>query len=507
MERNEELLRIIADSTEFSEVRSTGLLPEPDADDGYYFISYSHKDYKKVTPDILRLREAGAKIWYDRGLESGKSWIKEVKKKISSYYCKGVIFYISKNYLQSESCILEFVHFAGLISKSCLFVLLDDAFGEDGAGVMAAFERFGLGPEDTVGTDLALLLNPVLPYEADISEKMQATRCFAEPELLQYTYLHGMGGIASKLFDLVVGRAAMVSGIEDKNVKRVEIPETVSNGGKTYKVIGIKSDTFRNCEMLEEVTVGNKWLMMEKHIFVRCPHLKRVRLGKPMRRLGTRIGLLNQIFDRCPEARLELADPRVIYQSTFKNSPDITEAVHRQEVSWAGECFAGCHQLRRAVLGKRDEWGSGMFTGCTSLEEVEIPDGNRTLMVANSFSGCKRLKSIRLSRWVSRIGQDSFKDCESLVEINIPRRVNYIHPTAFAGCTALRTVVVDSKNFDYMKSTPIHRKSCFDELFPALSRIYFRAVPKHIELFRAPFEEIPSDRRGYRLFERRENHD
>jgi len=91
------ILEQIAQSDSFAQVKNAGILPEPDADEGYYFVSYSHKDYKKVFKDILAFQQNGLPIWYDRGLESGKSWINEVKKKISSYYCRGVIFYISED--------------------------------------------------------------------------------------------------------------------------------------------------------------------------------------------------------------------------------------------------------------------------------------------------------------------------------------------------------------------------------------------------------------------------
>ena len=42
----------------------------------YYFVSYSHLDYKEVYCDILRLQEQGINVWYDRGLPAGRDWEK-----------------------------------------------------------------------------------------------------------------------------------------------------------------------------------------------------------------------------------------------------------------------------------------------------------------------------------------------------------------------------------------------------------------------------------------------
>ena len=75
--------------------------------DEYYFVSYSHSDYKEVYADILRLQEQGINIWYDRGLPAGKDWEKSAYEAIIRYSCVGVIFYLSENSLKSQSVIKE----------------------------------------------------------------------------------------------------------------------------------------------------------------------------------------------------------------------------------------------------------------------------------------------------------------------------------------------------------------------------------------------------------------
>ena len=117
-----EIISFINSSHSFDEVRAANVLPEPDQDDGFYFVSYSHKDYKKVLTDIVKYFDCGFKIWYDRFLESGKSWTAEVHKKIASYYCKCVIVYVTQNFLQSESCLSEIECICDN-DKSCLLVL------------------------------------------------------------------------------------------------------------------------------------------------------------------------------------------------------------------------------------------------------------------------------------------------------------------------------------------------------------------------------------------------
>ena len=75
--------------------------------DEYYFVSYSHADYKEVYSDILRLQQLGINIWYDRGLPAGRDWEKSAYEAIIKYSCVGVIFYLSENSLASGAVIKE----------------------------------------------------------------------------------------------------------------------------------------------------------------------------------------------------------------------------------------------------------------------------------------------------------------------------------------------------------------------------------------------------------------
>ena len=73
--------------------------------DEYYFVSYSHRDYKLVFESLHRL-QSGAKhinVWYDRDLGVGRDWETEAGNHICNFNCKGVIFFISENAVLSAS--------------------------------------------------------------------------------------------------------------------------------------------------------------------------------------------------------------------------------------------------------------------------------------------------------------------------------------------------------------------------------------------------------------------
>ena len=497
-----ELYEIINSSNNFQEVKASGLLPEPDADDGYYFVSYSHKDYKKVIKDIIEFQERGNKIWYDRGLESGKSWIKEVKQKMSSYYCKGIIFYLSKNYFLSESCMLELSHFLEIINKSCIFITLDEPLDEEGKVIENALDKFNL--PGAVMLDVAMLVNSQVEYDEEIDIKAGYLSSFLEPDLIEYTFMSGIDSVMGKVADMFLGKYALVSGIKDKNIKKIEIPEFVYNDGKKYKVIGIASNSFIQCELLEEVVMGNNWLVIGKNAFVRCPSLKRVKLGLPYKLFGKRNGSVDDSFLHCPQAKFEFEDESVVYNSAFKNRDDLIEMKHDKSVRWGGECFFGCDNLKKVELDKGDLLGDRMFMNCSSLETIIVPKNNSTIVISETFKNCSKLKNITLPNNIMKIGIQTFMNCSSLEEINIPKKVYSIHLTSFENCSSLKKVVFDSTNFKYLKNIPYKKKLYIDTLFPFVKEVYFKKIPKNVEMFKDEFVQCKSDKKGYSLFKRRD---
>ena len=97
------------DENEFIYLRS--LIPAYDVSDGqdYIFISYSHKDYKKVFKDLAYFSYwyRKGRFWYDESFELGVDWKADVKKHIRDRNCVGIVFYISENLIMSSSVVWE----------------------------------------------------------------------------------------------------------------------------------------------------------------------------------------------------------------------------------------------------------------------------------------------------------------------------------------------------------------------------------------------------------------
>ena len=81
----------------------------------------------------------------------------------------------------------------------------------------------------------------------------------------------------------------------------------------------------------------------------------------------------------------------------------------------------------------------GMFLGCTSLTEVELPHTENVENMRAMFAGCKNLKEINLpiTRNVKYMFE-MFRGCTSLTEVELPHTENVVIMGAmFWGCTSL----------------------------------------------------------------------
>lgn len=68
-----------------------------------------------------------------------------------------------------------------------------------------------------------------------------------------------------------------------------------------------------------------------------------------------------------------------------------------------------------------------------------------TAISDSAFSGCKKLKSISIGKYVTSIGDKAFFKCTSLKKIIIPASVKKIGKKAFYGCKKLKSITIKTK--------------------------------------------------------------
>ena len=84
-----------------------------------------------------------------------------------------------------------------------------------------------------------------------------------------------------------------------------------------------------------------------------------------------------------------------------------------------------------------------VFQGCTSLTELDIPEG-WTRIEQSNFAFCSSLRHVHLPETLTSIEGSAFSNCSSLEDINIPEGVTAIGLSAFSRCRSLTHIELPS---------------------------------------------------------------
>lgn len=202
----------------------------------------------------------------------------------------------------------------------------------------------------------------------------------------------------------------------------LEIPDTVTVGGKEWKIISIGDACFENNTSLTSVKLPTGLETLGKNAFCNCSSLTSVDLPRHLKVIGQNAFAYTRISDLVAGDYLEDIESMAFYK---------------------------CRDLRRVVLPKRTgQIGIGAFSGCSSLESIEIDKNNgrfcfegsvlysrkqdRVYSIAGSFNG-----RFAPPRSILTIDQYAAEDCLGLLEIDLPASVTSIGACAFRGCTGL----------------------------------------------------------------------
>lgn len=100
----------------------------------------------------------------------------------------------------------------------------------------------------------------------------------------------------------------------------------------------------------------------------------------------------------------------------------------------------------------------GMCQSCINLEVVDLPCIE--IIGAWAFSGCRKLKKIKLPVTLKHIENYAFANCESLTSIKIPSSIESIGNGAFSNCKKLKTVTIDSKEGNVLIAEDAFPETC-----------------------------------------------
>lgn len=478
----EEKIRLIEESESFGDLPEDAL--PPSHRENYYFVSYSHKDYKRVLKDILMLEALGVNIWYDKEMHIGENWREIAELYISKFQCSGVIFYLTENSISSPACNKE-VEYVLTHDKSFLSVnaALDGRAVESGYSMLCELKRRGLECSDELLSNfkrafpdevlylsaddkienkaraiLAIEREPLFEIRKTLplfetKEHLSAVACrdntIITADLSRVTEADGLSGTVE-----VIGDCLFTNSIKLQSVK---LPSGL---------ISIGESAFRNCGSLSELDLSaQKELSIGKHAFKGCSSLAEIDLSG-VKSIG------EGAFSDCIRLDVDRINGEIgsfAFDNTLIEYVDYVDPQPRLK----SRALYGARRLREFRIHGTftDDIGDSAFNNCEALEYVgpfnasrtPTVSGKRTLSIgAYAFNGCKSLKEISFSGgfdadgavgafWsctsLGRIGLDIVgtkiadcfaRRCERLSEVTNTDRLTEIGEEAFEECESLK---------------------------------------------------------------------
>lgn len=240
-----------------------------------------------------------------------------------------------------------------------------------------------------------------------------------------------------------IGGNAFITGFSGSDAV-VIIPSEID--GK--KVTGISGNAFIGDEDITVVVIPDSVTSIGDKAFSACPSLTTVTIGSGVNEIGS------MAFSACPtlqsffvssENKTYTSRDGILFEGTELVSyaggndaviPDGTVSVRRG-------AFTGKTEIYSVIFPDKGllSLGDYSFSGCTSLEQVNIPD-TVTYTGAGCFAGCYNLEEVFLSRTCTSVSERSFFGCTSLRSIAVPSSVTDIEDSAFLGCEKISGIYI-----------------------------------------------------------------
>lgn len=137
----------------------------------------------------------------------------------------------------------------------------------------------------------------------------------------------------------------------------------------------------------------------------------------------------------------------------FSNDNHLENIVLNEGVETVGDyAFSGCSLLKSVSMPMVKELGEGVFSKCTSLEQVDLSD-ELTEIPRNLYNGCTSLKKAVIPDNVLKIGLRAFKGCSSLDSLycvpiappaydDLSGIIGLNDPEIFKGCPATLKILI-----------------------------------------------------------------
>ena len=204
------------------------------------------------------------------------------------------------------------------------------------------------------------------------------------------------------------------------SLNNIVIPENITEIG---------NNAFQLCDTFTEVNIPQNVTHIGELAFDNCLNLSTINVSENNKNYSDDNGILynknktelilcpikNEISDYAiPESVLEIADYAFAY-----NEKIISVTIPEKTKIIGSNAFRNCVNIKNinfAEYSKLATVKTAAFAGCTSLENIAIPDGI-AIINSSTFYGCKSLKTISLPSALESVEFGAFTGCSNLMDV------------------------------------------------------------------------------------------
>jgi len=256
--------------------------------------------------------------------------------------------------------------------------------------------------------------------------------------------------------------AAIITGYDSSSSQKVTIPQQVTRGTKTYRVVGIRN---LDCSKITELTIGENVRYIEKGA------LKGNAIEKLTIKDNTNNAKLGDIFSSgCYAREIDYTCVRFNgISAKFFSQMSKTESITiRNANTVMANAFYGCDSLRALDLGDCDvdlRMERGSLNGCSKLIRLTLSGMNVGLVYATNESSLAimygdttlptSLTYVSVTK-ATQIPAYAFYNCNNIKTI-MCKSATSVGSYAFANCSQLETIYITQAGIDYINSSVVVR--------------------------------------------------
>lgn len=219
---------------------------------------------------------------------------------------------------------------------------------------------------------------------------------------------------------------------------------------------------FGNCSQLTSITLPEGVTTISQYLFTGCSRLTTVNIPSTVEKIDAYAfyyaGLDGNV--QLPEGLKSIGSSAFlsagktsativiptsvesIGSSAFENCYAQLSFAQPSNIRLLGRyAFNKSSNLTEAVLPKVETVEEGVFSECSNLTHVELPD-NLTNLSASLFYGCSKLQHFQIPTSVQNIGRSAFSNCERLTGLTLPSQLQSIEDYAFYRCSQLSDIIL-----------------------------------------------------------------